>query len=206
MTEQLTAEDRIKQAAIRVFMDKGMHGARMQDIADEANINKAMLHYYFRNKQQLFEVVFQHQFFKLFQSLSTIIFSESTFEEQVPELVAKEIELFSEIPTLPLFVLDSAWRNPDLIKQLMSDKPIDMVKKTLQKTINDAVKRNVIRHISVEQFLMNLMSLVIYPFIAKPLFSTVFNKSDKQYEVLLKKRKTEITELIMNSLKPNQDD
>lgn len=82
-----STEEKILNAAIRVFQKKGMAGSRMQEIADEANINKAMLHYYFRNKQRLFEAVFAQAFSKLAPQLNLIFNSEENVFEKSKNLL-----------------------------------------------------------------------------------------------------------------------
>jgi AcrR family transcriptional regulator len=202
MSDKINTAERIKDAAVQVFMEKGMFGARMQDIADEAKINKAMLHYYFRSKKQLFEIVYQEQFIRVFSSMFEIIFADLQFERMLPKLIKKEIELFSEIPSLPLFILNEGWQNIDFIHRITEESLIQKVRNALQKSIDDAVKREVIRPIKAHKLLINIMSLVIYPFIAKPIISSVFLKSQNEYNKMMKNRAQEITQLIMQSLKP----
>jgi AcrR family transcriptional regulator len=202
MDIEINTEQRIKDAAVQVFMEKGMYGARMQDIADAASINKAMLHYYFRTKKKLFEIVYQEQFFRVFQSLGEIIFTDLTFEEKIPILIKKEIALFSKIPVLPLFILHEGWHNIEVIHRILEGKPIQLIRAELQKSINDAVKRKVIRQVKAHEVLINIMSLVIYPFIAKPIITSVFCKNEKEYHKLMKNRDQVVTQIIMQSLKP----
>lgn len=202
MDIEVNTEQRIKDAAVRVFMEKGMFGARMQDIADAAKINKAMLHYYFRTKKQLFEIVFQEQFFKVFQSMGEIIFTDLPFEEKIPLLIKKETDLFLKIPVLPLFVLHEGWQNIEVIHRILEGKPIHLIRAELQKSINDAVKRNIIRPIKAHELIINMMSLVIYPIIAKPVITSVLCKNEKEYHQLMKNRDQVVTQIIMHSLKP----
>ncbi len=202
MEAETTTEERIKKAAVQIFLEKGMFGARMQDIADAAEINKAMLHYYFRTKRQLFEIVYQEQFVKLFGSLTGVIFSELPFEEKVKELICAEIDLFSKVPSLPVFVLYEGWQNAEIIRRIIEDKPFDKLRDGLQKSIDEAVARKAIRSIPAAQLLINIMSLVIYPLIAKPILKEVFTFSDPEYNRFIQDRKEAVTNFVMQSLKP----
>lgn len=102
---ELSAQERIKIAATKVFTLKGLEGARMQDIADEANINKAMLHYYFRNKKQLFEIIFEEKLHKIFGAMELLIFSKDAFENRIRAFVEKQISIVLEFPVMPIFVM-----------------------------------------------------------------------------------------------------
>ena len=113
-----STEQKIMEAAIKVFTAKGMAGARMQDIADEARVNKAMVHYYFRNKQQLFEKVFEGKLKELFSAFEIILQSDKSFEEKIREFVITDITLLSKIPKMPLFVINEVGKNPAILDKL----------------------------------------------------------------------------------------
>jgi AcrR family transcriptional regulator len=202
MEPETSTEERIKEAAVRIFMEKGMFGARMQDIADAAEINKAMLHYYFRTKRQLFEIVYREQFVQLFSTLTGIIFAEMPFEVMIRKLIHEEIEHFSKVPSLPVFVLYEGWQNAEIIRMILADKPFEKLRDGMQRSIEDAVARNVIRPIPAAQLLINIMSMVIYPLIAKPILKEVFTLSDQDYNLFIENRKEEVTHFVMQSLKP----
>src|SRR5678810_1109142 len=111
--KQLGAEERILEAACKVFTTKGMAGARMQDIADEADINKALLHYYFRDKDKLFEVVFMEEAQKFFPKINAIFNSDAPLFEKIENFVNEYIDEMLENPYLPWFVLNEMNRDPD---------------------------------------------------------------------------------------------
>ena len=107
------AEERILAAAKKVFTTKGMAGARMQDIADEAGINKALVHYYFRDKDKLFEVVFLEEAQKFFPKINAIFNSEAPLFEKIQNFVTEYIDEMQENPYLPWFVMNELHRDPD---------------------------------------------------------------------------------------------
>jgi TetR/AcrR family transcriptional regulator len=107
------AEERILAAAKKVFTTKGMAGARMQDIADEAKINKALLHYYFRDKDKLFEVVFLEEAQKFFPKINGIFNSDAPLFEKIENFVNEYIDEMQENPYLPWFVMNEINRDPD---------------------------------------------------------------------------------------------
>ena len=111
--EDKTAQEKILAAAKKVFTTKGMAGARMQDIADEAGINKALLHYYFRDKDKLFEVVFMEEAQKFFPKINAIFNSDAPLFEKIENFVNEYIDEMLENPYLPWFVLNEINRDPD---------------------------------------------------------------------------------------------
>src|SRR5258706_4583523 len=101
-----TTEERILDAARKVFVRNGMSGARMQDIADEAGINKALLHYYFKNKRKLFEEIFMEAADELFPRINKIFRSEESLFVKIERFCDEYISVVLENPYLPLFVLN----------------------------------------------------------------------------------------------------
>ena len=113
-----STESSILDAAKRIFQNKGMDGARMQEIADEANINKAMLHYYFRSKELLFEAVFTNAFALLAPQLNAILNDDSSIEEKIKKFTFNYISFIIKHPYLPNFIIQELNRNPDFILKL----------------------------------------------------------------------------------------
>lgn len=200
MTE-LTPQERIKLAATKVFTLKGMEGARMQDIADEAMINKAMLHYYFKNKKQLFEMIFEEKLQKIFGALQSLVFSESNFEMRIREFVAQQISIVMEFPVMPIFVMLESRKNPDLLTEKFRNIPIKNIRETFKKVIESEVQKGNIRNISLEELLMNIMSLCIYPIISEPVLKFVLDLDDPNYLKMVESRKISVADLIINDLK-----
>lgn len=200
MTE-FTAQERIKMAATKVFTLKGLEGARMQDIADEANINKAMLHYYFKNKQQLFEIIFEEKLHKIFGALESLVFSKDTFESRIRTFVGKQISIVLEFPLMPIFVMLEVRKNPVLLEGKFKHIPLDTIRDNFRKVIDEEVKAGNIRAITLEELLMNVMSLCIYPIIAEPILKFVLNIDQDRYIALIEERKKTVSELIINDLK-----
>ena len=107
-----STEEKILDAARKVFVQKGLDGARMQDIADEAGINKALLHYYFRTKDKLFEMIFMETVGKIFPRFEMILLSDMDFFEKIRQIVSSYIEVIIHNPYLPLFVLNEMNKQP----------------------------------------------------------------------------------------------
>src|SRR6476646_4078897 len=113
LSKDISTEEKILEAARKVFIRKGMTGARMQDIADRAGINKAMLHYYFRNKEKLFETIFTESFDHFFPRLAVIIESDTTIFSKIEMICVEYINQMQKMPYLPIFILHEVNRQPD---------------------------------------------------------------------------------------------
>lgn len=198
---EISAQERIKSAATKVFTLKGLEGARMQDIADEAKINKAMLHYYFKNKQQLFELIFEEKLMKIFGALSGLIFSDASFEKRIREFVDHQITIVSEFPVMPLFVMLEIRKNPELLQQKFKNIPLQVLRENFKKVIEKEVKEGNIRPVTLEELLMNIMSLCVYPIIAEPMLKFVMDMGHEQYLQVIEDRKKTVADFIIKDLK-----
>ena len=195
-TEQL-----ILQAARKVFIEKGLAGARMQDIADRAGFNKALLHYYFTSKAKLFDLVFEREFGIFFANLGTILSSELPLFEKIKNVVALDIERMTQLPGLPNFMLNEISRNPDVILKRLKKIPMEKVLSVFQKQINDEIKKGTVKKINANQLLMNIQSLCVFPFIARPMIKGLMQMDEKTYQAMIQKRKTEVADFIISAIK-----
>ena len=194
------AEQRILEAAKKVFMQKGLAGARMQDIADEAGINKAMLHYYFRSKDKLFEVIFKEAASALFPKIVAIISEDISLFDKIRKFTKEYLEIVIENPYLPLFVLNEVNKQPvNFHAKMFAAKPPDF--SLLVKQIDSEVKKGIIKPISPVHLVMNMMSMCVFPFISKPMLQIVMHMDDLQFRYLMDQRKTEIANFIIDSIK-----
>ncbi|MGG8495194.1 TetR/AcrR family transcriptional regulator [Tenacibaculum sp. TC6] len=193
-------EEQILTAAQEIFQSKGMDGARMQEIADKASINKAMLHYYYRSKQLLFEAVFKKAFSLLAPQLNAILNDDSTIEEKIKNFTHNYLSFMIKHPYLPNFIIQELNRKPQFIEEIKSNvffPKLDKFKKQVEKE----VATGSIRPISAEQLFINIISLNIFPFLGAPLIKALANVDDENYKVLLESRKKEVSEFIINAIK-----
>ncbi|NND05880.1 MAG: TetR/AcrR family transcriptional regulator [Saprospiraceae bacterium] len=201
MAKDLSTEEKIKQAAKKIFMQKGLAGARMQDIADEAEINKAMLHYYFRSKQQLFDLIFEEKIVQLFSTLGGLFLDASPLDEKIKLFVEKQSDMIADFPSLPLFVLNELWQNPTLAEEKLKDKPLHLIREKFRSAYDEALTDEAREQLPFEQFLLNMMSLIIYPFMARPIFKSMIEVDDHQFDQILSERKQQVTKLLLQSIK-----
>jgi len=196
-----SAEEKILAAAKKVFTTKGMAGARMQDIADEAGINKALLHYYFRSKEKLFEVIFFEAAQKLFPRINLIFESDMPLFEKIENFAEQYITMMSENPYLPLFVLNEVSKEPEIfIKKIWGKQNMPHPEKFLVQ-IEKEVKNRTIKKISPLHLLINLISLSVFPFVAKPMIQFTLGLDEMQFKNVMEQRKKEVAKFIIDSIK-----
>ena len=199
-TKDENTEEQILDAAKYVFQSKGMDGARMQEIADKAGINKAMLHYYYRSKQLLFEAVFKNAFSLLAPQLSAILNDDSSIEYKIKNFTSNYITFMLKHPYLPNFIIQELNRNPEFVLKLKENKGFPNLEK-FKKLVNNDVENGLIKPISAEQLFINVLALSIFPFVGKPLIMAITDTDDKAYKQIIENRKTEVSNFIINSIK-----
>jgi len=199
-TKDTTTESAILKAAKRIFQRKGMTGARMQEIADEAGINKAMLHYYYRSKQLLFEAVFKKAFSLLAPQLNEVMNSDDSICDKIKNFTHNYISFVIKHPYLPNFIIQELNRNPEFVKNIMTEKHFPTIEK-FRNQVNVKVAEGVMKPIKAEQLFINIMALNIFPFIAAPLLKGFVRANDAEYKQLMEERKTEVADFIINSIK-----
>lgn len=195
-----TTENEILKAAKEIFHLKGMDGTRMQEIADKANINKAMLHYYFKNKEVLFNAVFKSAFNMLAPQVNTILNDESDLFTKIQNFTSSYISFVIEHPYIPNFVIQEMNRNPEFIMKLKTQENFPSLSK-FKIQVEEAIENKIIKPISPESLFINIMSLNIFPFIGRPLLSALINVEEADYDQLLQNRKNEVASFIINSIK-----
>lgn len=199
-TEQGT-EEKVLEAARKVFMTKGMSGARMQDIADEAGINKAMLHYYFRDKDKLFETVFIEEAQKFFPKINIIFQADMPLFEKIEKFVTEYIDEMMDNPFLPWFVMNEINRNPEqFISKVWGRSNLPKPLALLQQ-IESEVKKGNIKRVHPLHLLMNILSMTVFPFVAKPMMTKVLNISDAAFKQAMDERKKEIPKFIIDAIR-----
>lgn len=184
-TEELSTEDKILIAASKVFTEKGFSGTRTRDIAEEAGINLALLNYYFRTKEKLFEQVMKVKIVLLFGQIIPILANEKTsLEEKLDRVSEKYFEILSKNPNLPIFVLSEIQKKTSDVKSIL---PVDKVLKNsvIMKQIQEKKPE-----INPFHFLINFLSMTVFPFVAKPLLTTFDVMNDKEFQKFVEERKT----------------
>ncbi|NCP83621.1 MAG: TetR/AcrR family transcriptional regulator, partial [Bacteroidetes bacterium] len=168
---------------------KGFAATRTRDIAEEAGINLALLNYYFRSKEKLFELIMEESLRDFLLSLTGVISDESTsLQEKIPLLVDRYITMLISNRNMPIFILSEIHQNPELLVSKFQIKEI-MMKSAFVLQFQDAVATGKIAQLNVFQFIMNLMGLIIFPFMVAPMLKQIGDLQEEQFVALIMERK-----------------
>ena len=200
MSQEVTStEDEIFRAALRVFLRKGMDATRMQDIADEAGISRTSLHYYYRNKERLYNSVFDHTLKRLFNEIAGTIVGDNqkSFRDMLEKFVESYLSILGNNPNLPFFIMNEMQNNPEkVIDRFRSfEGQIETLERYFQTNLRDVGITYSWNH-----FLINLIAMCVFPYLARPMLSEFLLEDDETFEELIDKRKA----VIVNTLLPTQ--
>lgn len=202
-------EARILHAARAVFIRRGTAGARMQEIAEEAGVNQALLHYYFRSKERLSEAVFRETAGRMFPVLIQTLGSDASIGEKIERIVQAYLDTLTRSPFLPGYVISELHHHPERIPQLISSATgIDLstamkpVLEKLDRQLASEARAGRVRRISAQQFLANLLSLCVFPFAAQPMLRAAFGFDDDGFAKFIAQRRKELPQFILNALAP----
>ncbi|MEI8004771.1 MAG: TetR/AcrR family transcriptional regulator [Bacteroidota bacterium] len=197
-------EDKILAAAREVFHKKGLSGARMQEIADIAGINKSLLHYYFRSKDALFEKVFAETFSQLANKMTEIFLSEMTLMSKIGIFVNFYFNFISGHSYIVQFVINALQDKPERIREVILKQ--NVTPEILLETIRKQLKEEMGLDIDPLHIYVNILGLVIFPVIARPLIQSIFAIPDERMGVFYEQRKKIVPTFIENALKGYETD
>lgn len=207
MIKDQDTEQRILRAARTVFTQRGTAGARMQEIAEEAGVNQALLHYYFRNKERLSEAVFTETAGRMFPTIIAILGSDSPLREKVSQVVDTYLDNMTRSPFLPGYLISELHHHPERIPKLLGNLAGKSLSSALapalekvDKQLAAEAKRNHSRRISADQFVTNLLSLCVFPFAARPMLSAAFAMDEDGFARFIAARRKDLPQFIMNAL------
>ncbi len=192
--------EKILDAAILEFEKKGFSGARMQQIANKAGINKALLHYYYKSKETLFLIIIKRALKVFLPKIVSIFEDDNDIISNIENFTYSYIETFIKNPRIPGFIIQEINNHPESIMELFhsSGVKIDIVKRKVNRAIDDGL----IEEIEPEQLIINIISLCLYPFVAEPVIKgVILNDNKKTFEELMEKRKTEVAKFIIKAIK-----
>ena len=198
---QLTeAEQHILDAAKKVFIKRGFAGTRTQEIADEAGINKSLLHYYFRSKDKLFKAIFQESLNKIEQEILSILDSDLELFEKIRFFFREYISFLQDNRFLPGFIIHEVQTQPEVLSDLFREAGI-RPPENFVKQIKQEVEQKNILPVEPDELVINMLSLSIFPILAAPLLKNLLQQSEEDFEKMLEKRKKDLPEWIINNLK-----
>lgn len=195
-----STEQRIFDAAMEIFIVHGFESSRMQEIADKAGINKALLHYYFRSKDQLFEAVFTKVASRIFPVVRELITADMPLANKMSMFVDVYISTLSQNPFLPSFVIHELNNHPDRIASIIGGQGFDLT--YLKKQVKEEAEKGNIRPLDPEHLLINIVAMLIFPFVAKPVIMTLLSRDEEAYRAFINERKKQIIDFITHAIKP----
>jgi AcrR family transcriptional regulator len=184
-----TTEGKIKEAAHKLFTQKGFAATKTRDIAAEAGINLALLNYYFRSKEKLFEIIMLENMEQFIRGVALIMLDEHTsVQEKIEKLISMYIDMLLKEPDLPLFIINTLRNNPSKLLMKM-DAEIGPARDFFEKQIKRETKSAGITPMNPFHVIANLIGLTIFPFVARPLLMRRANVDEREFYALMQERK-----------------
>ena len=202
-------KEKILGAAFSVFLKNGKAGARMQEIADEAGVNKALLHYYFRSKDKIYFAVLKNVVKKIIMNILKNLDLNSGLREIIKKLIFGQINTINNNKQVFQFLMGEVWMNPDEVKAAfretikLLDRSALMV---IMERINEAVLRKEIREIDPFQLIINIFSLDIFFAILSPILFDMTDFSEKKRMVIENNRADEVFNFVWESIRLRKEE
>jgi len=196
-----STEQKIFDAAHELFVQKGMDGAKMQEIADHAGINKALLHYYYRSKEKLYEAVARVIIGRAAPVIGQLIESELPLEEKIRHFIDFYIGVISRNPFIPLFIISEINKHPERFFETILPKELPKPQ-VFMRQVEEEIAAGHIRPIHPKHLIINIISLCVFPFIAKPMARFALGLNSAEMKLFLEERKEQVTEFVLASLRP----
>jgi TetR/AcrR family transcriptional regulator len=193
-------EEKIFEAATEVFIEKGMDGARMQDIADHAGINKALLHYYYRTKDHLFNAVFEMIAGKIFAKFAPVFDENLSLEEKIRFFYREHLAFMQKNPRLPAFLLNEVNRNPERIRKLIQN--IDILKfwNMLEAQHMEELKKYNITKETIPQLMTSIAAISVFPFAARGIVESILGKLNIEFDDYIEQRKEYAADFVIRAI------
>jgi len=185
----VSTEEKIKIAAKSIFHKKGYAATRTRDIAEEAGINLALLNYYFRSKERLFVIVMIETLSEFFGSIMSLMNNpETSLEEKIESFSASYIDLIFREPDIPMFIMSEIRNDPEQLLQKIDLRNV-VFNSVFFKQFNEAVQQGRIKNLNFIHFMMNLVGLIVFPFIGKPMLMAFSGMKEDQFNALIEEQK-----------------
>lgn len=201
--ENLATRDKILNAAEDIFLEKGKDGASMRMIADKAGVNKAMLFYYFTNKDLLYKEVLKSNFYQMLTKLGNIIISEGEPSHKIEAFVDAYLIFFKEHPKLPKLMLREIAAGGETVKQMVHELK-QMIPFHLPNTIIEFVETGIedqqFRDVDPKQTIISIAGMSLIYFLGKPLIEAILDLEDIDEQEFIEQRKESIVDLLKHGI------
>jgi len=204
INKEQNMEDAILSAATQLVLEKGFKATSTTEIAKKVGCNQALVHYYYRTKDRLFDAIFEKKVKSFISTLIKVDNEDIPFKVKLTRMIESHFEAIMEDPKLPLFIFNEINSNPIRLKQLRDklDELPDSLFIQMKTDLDAEIEVGNIRRITIYDLLLSIVSLNIMVFILEPMFKTITRISDEDFIKLRERRKKENVHVILNSLKP----
>lgn len=187
-------------AAKELFIKKGYEGTSMSDIAALAGINRPALHYYFRTKERMFEAVAGRIMDAIVPKALQVVHSEQPFWSKISQLLDCYMEIYRKNPDLIYFVLTESRRDIDMLKRLVVNRQVGAYFQDIKRLVSAEMTEGRIRTVPVPMFAMQVLSQLMFPFLAKPVLAQVFCEREADFDALLDEWKAYLLQELKTTL------
>lgn len=199
MSKAQSRQEEILSAARREFIKEGVSGARMQSIADNIGVTKAMIHYYFKTKDNLFQEVFRNAAHTLTDDLMAVLETQTPLFQKVEQFIDQALDRFHQNPELVDFVVGELNRHPDITGPIIQEM-LEYRGETFKEQLDEAASNYEIAPVSHDQVIVNILCLCMFPYSGQPFLQTVLSSEDESYSQFLKQRREVVKDTIINWL------
>ena len=202
MARNRSTEQKIFDAATELFLEKCLDRTSVLDIASKAGINLALMNYYFRSKENLFDAIFSNLVKQNTKKLVKILDNELPLEEKIREYVAAYIDMLTENPLLVSFVMSILHRSRERITEMNAVSHLYSTERFSQQ-IHDEARKGNIRETDPSHFFVDMLSLIAFPFAIKMLIMDKNHLDEPGFRVYVQERKQKVPDMLIDSLRPN---
>lgn len=203
MSDQVSTEIKIREAATKVFLNKGFDGATTRAIAQEAGMNLALVNYYFRSKEKLFTEIFEEMIRMFLEGMISVFNQPMSLKEKISHLIEHDFEMFKNHPDLVIFVISEVHRNPERffkmvqlspIKHLMDDNSI------MHKQFQEAIDKGLVRSLNIDNAIFLIMSSMQTVFSTKYFLMHLKDMNEEDFKEFSIQQKEITKEMVLNYL------
>jgi TetR/AcrR family transcriptional regulator len=202
--QETSLEQKILGVAEELFLEKGFAMTSTTEIAKKVGCNQALVHYYFRTKENLFQSIFEQKIRLIISSFQEHESTDLSFEEKLRCKIETHFEMIRANPRLPFLVMNEFTTNPTRIDELrkkISSYPMSVFG-NFEKELKAEIKTGKIKKIDTIDLVMNIVSLNAMFFLAGNIFKKVAQISENEYEAMIEHRKQEHVRVILDSIRP----
>ena len=196
-------EEQILLVAKELFMQFGYEGVSTTQVAKAVGCNQALVHYYYRTKQNLFKIICQQEIQKMLKILADIPQEDISFEDFIEKIIEAQIGFLKNNPDAPFFIIGELRHNSEVLKmmkELFSEFGKEILRK-IRMFVEMKQKKGELNDVSIEDLLIDIVSLDVMSFVGQILFTQILEMDSQTQEAFLERRKTHIKKLILSNIK-----